>query len=87
MEELKNYGQWSLEDLLFEQKKLRKNEGLSAALIGIFFGVFAFSLFRKGFSFLVFIICGVFIYLIYNGSKSNKSNLNALKEEIAKRNT
>ncbi len=78
----KDYSKLTLEELLAEQKKIKKNENLSAVIIGFFVGVIIFGLVKSGFGFVYISISLIFIFAIYRNSKTLKQNLMQIQTEI-----
>ena len=86
MSEIKDYSKLALEDLLIEQKKLKKQQLFTAGLIGMLIGVIIYGLIIKGFGWLYIGISVFMIYIINSGSKKLKQHLELIKAEILKKN-
>jgi F0F1-type ATP synthase assembly protein I len=82
MSDNKDYTASTLEALLMEEKKLKKNEIMAAALIGFFIGVIVFGLIQKGFGFLYMFLSIGFIAIIYKGSQRRKQKLVQIQAAI-----
>ncbi len=81
-----DYSQLALEELLTEEKKIKKNEIYSALIIGICLGIIVFGLVKNGFGFLYIFLSSGIIYLVYRNSQSQKQNLKQIQTEIANKN-
>ncbi|MEA5405833.1 hypothetical protein VB776_23040 [Arcicella sp. DC2W] len=86
MFEKKDYSKLTLEELLIEEKKIKKNETLSAGLIGFLIGVMVFGLVKNGFGFLYLAIPIFLIAGIYKNSQIQKQNLKEIQAEISNKN-
>ncbi len=86
MSEIKDYIKLTLEDLLIEQKKIKKQQMYAAGMIGVFLGIILFGLVINGFGWVYISISVALIYLINDNSKKNKQNLEQIKNEINIRN-
>ena len=85
MSEIKDYSKLSLEELVTEQKKIKKQQISTALLIGMLVGVIAYGLVINGFGWLYIGISLFLIYIIYNGSKKLKQHQELIKAEISKK--
>lgn len=83
----KDYANWTLEELLVEEKRIKKNGTLSAVLIGFLIGVAIYGVANKGFGFLHIFIPLVLISGIYKNSQKVKESLKEVQEIIDTRNT
>ncbi len=82
MSEIKVYSKLTLEELVIEHKKLKKQQFYIAILIGILIGTIIYGLVIKGFGWLYISISIFMIYIINNGSKNLKQHLEQIKAEI-----
>ena len=82
MSDNKNYSNMTLEELLAEEKKIKKNETLSAVLIGVLIGVLIFGVVQNGFGFLHIFLPLLLIAGIYKNSQNNKSKLKQVSDQI-----
>ncbi len=85
MSEIKDYSKLSLEELVTEQKKIKKQQISTALLIGMLVGVIAYGLVINGFGWLYIGISLFLIYIIYNGSKKLTQHQELIKSEISKK--
>jgi uncharacterized membrane protein YoaK (UPF0700 family) len=82
----KDYTQLSLEALLTEEKKMKRNEILSAVLIGFLIGVMIYGLVKKGFG-LLHMFLPIFLILgIQKNAQIQKQSLREIQAEINSRN-
>lgn len=86
MSDIKDYTKLTLEELLNEQKKIKRQQLYASGIIGFFIGVIAYGLFRNGFGWVYISISLFMIYLTNKNSKSHKQNLEKIKSEIANKN-
>lgn len=82
----KDYTKLTLEELLIEQKKIKRQQLFSAAMIGFFIGVIVYGFLRNGFGWVYISISVFMIYLTNKNAKSYKQNLEQIKAEIANKN-
>ncbi len=78
-----NYSKRTLEELKAEEKKLKRNEVLSAGLIGFSVGIIIYGIAKGGFGFIYIAIPLGLIYLVYRNSKKTKDALKKLQAEIS----
>lgn len=81
-----DYSKFTLEELLGEEKRLKRNEAFAAAGIGFLVGVMVYGVVRNGFGFLYIAIPLAMIVGIYRNSQSQKQNLQQIRAEISIRN-
>lgn len=78
----KDYSKFTLEELLAEEKKIKKREILTAVLIGFAVGIMTYGIVRKGFGAIyVFIPLGL-IFAFSRSSKNSKQKLKEIQAEI-----
>lgn len=82
MLEHKDYAELTLEELLIEEKKIKKRETLSAVLIGVAIGILVYGVVINGFGFLHIFLPSVLSYKFYRDSEKNKQNLRQVRTEI-----
>jgi hypothetical protein len=82
----KDYSKLTLEELLIEEKKIKKNETISAGFIGFCVGVMVFGLVKNGFGFIYVAIPLFLVAGIYKNSKIQKQNLKEIQSEINAKN-
>lgn len=87
MSDKKDYSKLTLEELLVEEKKTKKNETFSAGLIGFMMGIMIYGIVTKGFGFLYIAIPLFLIFLFYKNSQTQKQNLKQIQAEIDARNS
>jgi len=87
MADNKDYSKLPLEELLAEEKKIKKNEITSAVLIGIAIGIMVYGIATKGIGFLYIFIPLLLIGGIYKNSQKQKHNLKQIQAEINVKNT
>lgn len=78
----KEYSKLALEDLLKEEKKLKKQETLSAVLIGILVGVLVYGVANKGIGFLHIFLPLLLMSGIYKNSQNHKDKLKEVQAAI-----
>ncbi len=87
MLEHKDYAELTLEELLIEEKRLKKKEIISAVLIGVAIGILVYGVVKNGFGFLhIFLPCAL-IYIFYKDSEKNKEKLSQVRTEINAKHT
>ena len=86
MSDKKDYSEFTLEELVLEEKKVKKNEAFSAGLIGFMVGIMIYGIITKGFGFLYIAIPLFLIFLFYKNSQTQKQNLKQIQAEINARN-
>jgi len=82
----KDYTNLSLEELLAEEQKIKKNETLSRFLIGFLVGIMIFGTVSKGFGVLHILLPLVLISAIYKNSQNQKKNLTEVQSAINTKN-
>jgi len=87
MSDDKDYSKWPLEELLKEEKKIKKSELISAGLIGFLIGVIIFGVAKNGFGFLYIFLPLILISGIYKNSQKHKNDLKQVQSEINAKNT
>ena len=83
----KDYSKLTLEELLKEEKKIKKQDTFSSALIGFLFGVMVYGTVKDGFGFIHIVFPILLISGIYKNSQNLKDNLKQIQTEITERNT
>ena len=83
MSEQKDYSKLSIEELLAEEKKMKKNEITAAILIGFLFGIIIFGVASNGFGVIYTLLPLIMILAITKNSKKHKKNRQALSAAIA----
>ena len=86
MSEIKDYTRLSLEELLIEQKKIKKQQLYSAVMIGVFIGVLVYGFIKNGFGWVYVSISVFMIYVINKNCKNIKQSLEQIGKEIAIKN-
>lgn len=82
MAEANDYSALTLEELLAEEKKLKRNEINGAVVIGFLVGVMIFGVARNGFGIVYTVIPIVLIGGIARHSGKQKKELKAIRAEI-----
>lgn len=82
MLEEKDYSGLTLEELLTEQKKVKKQETIFALIIGFLVGVIIYGVARNSSGFIYIAIPVIFIYTIFKNSKRYKRNRKKLQDAI-----
>ncbi len=82
MTEHKDYSTLPLEELLAEEKKLKRNEITGAVIIGFLVGVMIFGVASKGFGIIYTVIPIVLIGAIARHSGKQKQLLETVRAEI-----
>lgn len=80
----KDYLKLTLEELLLEEKRIKKGETSTKVLTGITTGVVIYGLVKKGFGFIGFLFLP--LVLLFLNSRNSK-NLKEIQKEINARNT
>ena len=83
----KDYSKSTLEDLLTEEKKIKKKETTSAVIIGVLIGVIVYGVAKSGIGFIYIFIPLILIYGFYRNSQKLKHNLKQIQVEINAKNT
>ena len=76
----------SLENLLIEEKRLKKNGYLDAVLIGFVIGILIYGVVTKGIGFIHIFLPILLLSGIYKGSLPGKKKLKLIQGEIKLRN-
>jgi len=82
----KDYSKLSIEELLLEEKKIKKNEMLTAGLIGLLIGVLIFGVVKNGIGFFHIFLPLLLISWIYKNSLKSKQILKQIQAEIRGKN-
>lgn len=82
MSEIKDYSELTREELLMEQKKIKRQQLYAAGIIGFFIGVIVYGFLRNGFGWVYISISLFMIYLTNKNSKTYKQKLEQIKAEI-----
>jgi len=82
----KDFAELTLEELLIEEKKLKKNQTIAAVLIGVAIGILVYGVATKGFGFLHIFLPLALIYVFYKDSEKNKEKLRQIRIEINAKN-
>ncbi|QIL75421.1 hypothetical protein [Hymenobacter sp. HDW8] len=82
MSDKKDYSKLTLEELVLEEKKAKKNEIFSAGFIGFMVGIMIYGIVKNGFGFLYIAIPLFLIFLFYKNSQTQKQNLKQIRAEI-----
>ena len=84
---IRDYSNLTLEELLAEEKKIKRNEITSAVIIGILIGVIVYGVEKNGFGFIYIFIPLLLIYGIHKHSQKLKQNLKEIQTEVNARKT
>lgn len=82
MPDNKDYVNLTLEELLTEEKKVKKKETVSAIVIGFLIGIIVYGVVRNGFGIIYTVIPLILIVLVYRNSKNDKEQLKQIRAEI-----
>ncbi len=82
-----DYSKWTHEDLLLEEKKIKKQEIFSAFGIGLLVGVMVFGVVKNGFGFIYIAIPLLLISGLYKNSQKNKNHLKQIQAAMSTQNT
>lgn len=82
MPDNKDYVNLTLEELLTEEKKVKKKETVSAIVIGFLIGIIVYGVVRNGFGIIYTVIPLILIVLVYRNSKNDKEQLKQIRTEI-----
>ena len=85
MPDNKDYAQMTIEELLVEEKKAKKELTIAAVLVGFMVGVMVFGLVRNGFGILYTVIPLGLIYLTNRNSNTTKEKMASIKAELSKK--
>jgi len=83
----KDYSKLALDELLTEEKKIKKAEITSAVLIGFLIGVIVYGVAKNGFGFLYIFIPLLLIAGIAKNSQNLKQKLEQIRAEISAKST
>lgn len=75
----------ALDELLFEEKKIKKNQMYAALGSGFLIGIMVFGYLKKGFGLIYIFIPILYIIGISSYSKAQKQNLEQIRTEINNR--
>lgn len=78
----KDYSKLTLEELMIEEKKIKKKETIAAVIIGFLVGVMVYGVAKNGFGFLYIFIPLILISGIYKNSQQLKQHLKQIQAEI-----
>ena len=81
-----HYDKMELEELLKEEKKIKRKETTSAVLIGFLIGVIVYGVVKNGIGFIYIFIPLILIYGIYRNSQKLKDDLKQIQTEIKTKN-
>lgn len=79
MSETNNYSKWTHEELLIEEKQIKKKQTISALLIGVLIGVLIYGVVKNGIGFLHIFIPFILISGIYRHSQQLKEKLTQIQ--------
>lgn len=82
-----DYSGKTLEDLLTEEQKLKRNRIYNAVWIGFVVGIMIYRLATRGFGFIAIAIPVVLVALTLKGIHTQNQNLASVQREIEKRQT
>ena len=78
----KDYLQMTREELLIEEKKIKKRDAFSAALIGFLIGVMVYGIAKDGFGIIYIGIPAFLIFGIYKNTQNLKLKLKEVQKAI-----
>jgi len=82
MPDNKDYSKLTLEELLIEEKKIKKNETIAAVIIGFLVGVMVYGVAKNGIGFLYIFIPLILIIGIFKNSQKLKHSRKQIQAEI-----
>ena len=82
-----DYSGKTLEDLLTEEQKLKRNRIYNAVWMGFVVGIMIYRLATRGFGFIAIAIPVVLVALTLKGIHTQNQNLASVQREIEKRQT
>jgi hypothetical protein len=82
MAEIKDYSKLTREELLIEQKQVKRQQLYAAGIIGFFIGVIVYGFLRNGFGWVFISISLFMIYLTNKNAKTYQNNLEQIKAEL-----
>ena len=82
----KDYSKLTLEELLIEEKKIKKNETIAAVIIGFLIGIMVYGVVMNGIGFLYIFIPLILIGGVYKNSQKHKHKLKQIQAEISAKN-
>lgn len=85
MEANKDYTNMSVEDLMVEEKKARKEQILTAVLMGFMVGVLAFGVATDGFRLVKVVFPIALFYVFYRSGKKTSERLAAIRAELGRK--
>lgn len=77
-----NYAEFTLEELITEEKRIQKRETISKFLIGFLVGILIYGVAKDGFGFLHIFLPLILMAGIYKDSQLSKENLRQVRTEI-----
>ena len=83
----KSYTNLTLEELLTEEKKMKRNETTSAVLIGVLIGIVLYGVAKGATGYIYILIPLVLLLGIIKNSQKQKDRLKQIQAEIDARNT
>ena len=81
-----HYDKMELEELLKEEKKIKRKETTSAVLIGFLIGVIVYGVVKNGIGFIYIFIPLILLYGIYRNSQKLRDDLKQIQTEIKTKN-
>jgi uncharacterized membrane protein YoaK (UPF0700 family) len=81
-----DYNTKTLEELVLEEKKLKKNRIFNALWIGFIVGIMVYRLVTRGFGFVAIAIPVILLAITLKNIIAQNKNLVELQKEIAKKN-
>ncbi|MBL8002799.1 MAG: hypothetical protein JNL05_12650 [Flavobacteriales bacterium] len=85
MEANKDYTRMSLEELVAEEKKARKEQTLTAVMMGFMLGVLAFGVATQGFRLVMVVFPIALFYVFFRSGKKTGERLAAIRAELGKK--
>lgn len=83
----KDYANLTLEELLVEEKKIKKQQMFAAVITGIAIGIITYSIVKNGFRLIPIAIPLIFIVINYRNSQKVQQKLTQIRAEINGKNT
>lgn len=79
MSDNKEYSKWTLEELVAEEKKMKRNQTIHAFMIGFLISVMVYGVAKNGFGFLYIFVPLILISGVIKQSQKLKENLKEIE--------
>ncbi|MBX3256161.1 MAG: hypothetical protein KF862_18635 [Chitinophagaceae bacterium] len=86
MPDNKDYSKLTLEELIAEEKKIKKDEITSGVITGVAIGIIVYGLVKNGFGLIYTLIPLLLIFMNYRSSQNRKKIRKQIQSEINAKN-